>query len=122
MGVNKTDLSSTAAGIADLLGGVKSMDDYQSLMKGVFKRVAERALQAEMTQHLGYDKHAVTGKNTGNSRNGASRKTIIADDGDAEIDTPRDRDSSFHTLTCHLSGKVKLGKTLAVLSRNLQGE
>ena len=41
-----------------------------------------------MTQHLGYDKHAVTGKNTGNSRNGVSRKTIIADDGYVEIDTP----------------------------------
>ena len=40
MGTSKTDLSSTAAGIADLLGGVKSMDDYQSLMKDVFKRVA----------------------------------------------------------------------------------
>ena len=81
MGTSKTDLTTTAAGIADLLGGVKSMDDYQSLMKEVFKRFAEGALQAEMTQHLGYEKHAVTGKNTGNSRNGVSRKTIIADDG-----------------------------------------
>ena len=52
MATTKTDLSQTAAGIADLLGSVKSMDDYQSLMKDVFKRVAERALQAEMTQHL----------------------------------------------------------------------
>ena len=95
MGTTKTDLTGTAAGIADLLGGIKSMDDYQSLMKDVFKRVAERALQAEMTQHLGYDKHASTGKNTGNSRNGVSRKTIIADDGYVEIDTPRDRDGSF---------------------------
>ena len=58
MGTSKTDLTTTAAGIADLLGGVKSMDDYQSLMKEVFKRVAERALQAEMTPHLGYDIHA----------------------------------------------------------------
>jgi len=88
MATTKTDLSTTAAGIADLLNGVKNMDDYQD----VFKRVAERALQAEMTQHLGYDKHAATGKNTGNSRNGVSRKTIIADDGYVEIDTPRDRD------------------------------
>ena len=49
MATPKTDLSQTAAGIADFLGGVKSMDDYQSLMKDVFKRVAKRALQAEMT-------------------------------------------------------------------------
>ncbi|MDO9204414.1 MAG: hypothetical protein Q7T42_02470 [Methylotenera sp.] len=56
MATTKTDLSTTAAGIADLLNGVKNMDDYQSLMKDLFKRVAERALAAEMTQHLGYDK------------------------------------------------------------------
>jgi putative transposase len=71
------------------------MEDYQSLMKDVFKSVAERALLVEMTQHLGYDKHAATGKNTGNSCNGVSRKTIIGDDGYVEIDIPRDRDSSF---------------------------
>lgn len=47
MATTKTELSATAANIADLLDGVKSMDDYQSLMKDVFKRVAERALQAE---------------------------------------------------------------------------
>ena len=73
------------------------MDDDQSLMKDGFKRIAERALQAEMGQHLGDDKHAAVGKNTSNSRNGISRKTIIADDGDGdevEIDTPRDRDGS----------------------------
>ena len=62
-----------------------------------YSSVAERALQAEVTQHLGYDKHAATGKNTGNSRNGVSRKTIIAD-GYVEIDTPRDRGGSFHAL------------------------
>ncbi len=95
MATTKAELSATAANIADLLDGVKSMDDYQSLMKDVFKHVAERALQAEMTQHLGYDKHAATGKNTGNSRNGVSRKTVIADDGYVEIDTPRDRLGTF---------------------------
>ena len=73
------------------------MDDDPSLMKDGFKRIAERALQAEMGQHLGDDKHAAVGKNTSNSRNGISRKTIIADDGDGddvEMDTPRDRDGS----------------------------
>ena len=71
------------------------MDDDPLLMKNGFKRIAERALQAEMLQHLGDDKHVAVGKNTGNSRNGISRKTIIADDGDGEIDRPRDRDGSF---------------------------
>ena len=77
------------------------MDDDPSHMKDGFKRIAKRALQAEMVQPLGDDKPAAVGKNTGNSRNGISHKTIIADDdgdgddGDVEIDTPRDRDGSF---------------------------
>ena len=74
------------------------MDDDPSHMKDGFKRIAERALQAEMGQHLGDDKHATVGKNTSNSRNGIITITIIADDGDGddvEIDTPRDRDGSF---------------------------
>lgn len=49
--------------------------------------------KAGLTQ--GYDKHTSTGKNTGNSLNGVSRKTIIADDGYVEIDTPRDSNNSF---------------------------
>ena len=53
MGTSKTDLFSNAAGILDLLGGAKSIDDYKLLKKDAFKRVTERALQAEMTQHLG---------------------------------------------------------------------
>ena len=63
-------------------------------MKDGFKRIAEHALQAEMLQPLGDDKPAAVGKNTGNRRNGISRKNI-ADDDDGEIDTPRDRDGSF---------------------------
>ena len=51
METTKTDLNQTAAGIAHLLSNFKSMDDYQSLMKDVLKRVVERALSAEMTQH-----------------------------------------------------------------------
>ena len=70
------------------------MDDDQSLMKDGFKRIAERALQAEMGQHLGDDKHAAVGKNTSNSRNSISRNSIIADDGEVEMATPRDRDGS----------------------------
>lgn len=44
------------------------------LLKELFKRVAERALEAEMVLHLGYERHAVAGRGSGNSRNGRSRK------------------------------------------------
>ena len=63
MGTTKPDLCTTAAGIADWLNGVKNRDDDQSLMKDGFKRIAKRALQAEMLQPLGDDKPAAVGKN-----------------------------------------------------------
>ncbi len=49
-----------------------------------------------MVDHLGYDKHAVEGRNLGNSRNGTRSKTVLTDNcGPVEIDVPRDRDASF---------------------------
>ena len=66
-----------------------------SFLKELQKRFIERALEAEMTDHLGYPKDSPDGKNTGNSRNGKTRKTVTGPEGDFEIETPRDRDSSF---------------------------
>jgi len=65
------------------------------LLTGLTKTVLETALEAEMDEHLGYPKHAVSGRNTGNSRNGARRKTVLTDVGEVEIDVPRDREGSF---------------------------
>ena len=59
------------------------------------KKLAERALEAEMEQHLGYAKHDAAGKNSGNSRNGKSRKSVRSIHGDIEQETPRDRNGSF---------------------------
>ena len=52
-------------------------------------------MNAEMDEHLGYEKHSVSGKNSGNSRNGTSSKVIKGDFGEVEISTPRDRKSTF---------------------------
>jgi putative transposase len=57
--------------------------------------VLERALQGEMTEHLGYPKHGSTSAQTGNSRNGTSRKTLKGDFGEVELETPRDRNGEF---------------------------
>lgn len=65
------------------------------LLKELTKRLAETALETEMTEHLGYEKDAVEGRSSGNSRNGKGRKTIHTDTGSVEIDVPRDRDGSF---------------------------
>lgn len=65
------------------------------LLKILTKRIVEKAMTAEMDQHLGYTKHDSAGKNNGNSRNGKSQKTIITEQGDVHIDVPRDRNSEF---------------------------
>jgi putative transposase len=68
------------------------------IIKDLTKRVVERALNAEMDHHLGYEKHSKAGDNTGDSRNGTSKKTIIADNREIEIDVPRDRNGSFEPI------------------------
>jgi len=65
------------------------------LLKQLTKRLIEKAMNAEMTEHLGYEKHETAEKRVSNSRNGKSKKTVITDDGDIEIDIPRDRNGEF---------------------------
>jgi putative transposase len=82
----------------ELLKDYKSPDDMfgdDGLLQQLTKAVVERALQGELTHHLGYEKHDPAGKNSGNSRNGKSAKTIKGKRGQLRIDVPRDRDSSF---------------------------
>ncbi|MBT2529745.1 IS256 family transposase [Streptomyces sp. ISL-99] len=65
------------------------------LLQQLTKRLLESALEGEITDHLGYDKHDPAGKNGGNSRNGTRSKTVLTDVGPVEITVPRDRDGSF---------------------------
>jgi putative transposase len=65
------------------------------LLTGLTKTVLETALEAEIDEHLGYPKHAVEGRNKGNSRNGVRSKTVLTEVGEVEIEVPRDRDGSF---------------------------
>ncbi len=65
------------------------------LFKELKKRMVEKALGAELTGHLGYDKSDPAGYGSGNSRNGASKKTVTSEDGSVEIGVPRDRNGSF---------------------------
>jgi putative transposase len=65
------------------------------LLKQLTKAILERVMQAELTHHLGYEKHSLTGYNTGNSRNGSSKKTLQGDFGELPIEVPRDRQSTF---------------------------
>ncbi len=84
--------------IDQLLEGCNSPEDIlgeAGLLKQLTKKVAERALEAEMEMHLGYSKNEPSGRNTGNSRNGKTRKTVRSTDGELELEVPRDRNGTF---------------------------
>jgi putative transposase len=65
------------------------------LLKQLTKALMERALNAELTEHLGYEKHDPAGYNSGNSRNGATPKTVQGEFGAIVVETPRDRNGTF---------------------------
>ena len=65
------------------------------LLAQLTKRLVESALEGEITDHLGYDRHDAAGRDGGNSRNGHRSKTVLTEVGPVEIDVPRDRDGSF---------------------------
>jgi len=65
------------------------------LLAGLTKDVLEAGLEAEMSEHLGYDKHDPVGRDKGNSRNGSRAKKLLTDVGPVDIEVPRDRDGSF---------------------------
>jgi putative transposase len=84
--------------IDQLLKDYKSPEDVlgeNGLLKQLTKAVLERAMAAELTHHLGYEKHDPKGNNSGNSRNGKSRKNLKGEFGTLPIEVPRDRQSSF---------------------------
>lgn len=72
-----------------------SMQDVHDLLKELFKGTIEQMLEAEMDEHLGYDKHSPLGDLSGNSRNGYNKKTIQTQMGKTEIKIPRDRNGEF---------------------------
>jgi putative transposase len=68
------------------------------LLRALTKTVIETALEEEMAEHLGYDKHDPVGRNRGNSRNGKRAKTVLTDSGEVAVDVPRDRQGSFEPV------------------------
>jgi putative transposase len=84
--------------IDELLKGYQKPEDIigeNGLLKRFVKAVLERAMNAELTHHLGYEKHDPAGYNSGNSRNGTSGKKVKGEFGELEIEVPRDRASTF---------------------------
>jgi putative transposase len=84
--------------IDELLKGFTSPEDIlgqSGLVKQLTKAILERALEGELTTHLGYDKHDTAGNNSGNSRNGHTSKTLKSEHGELPVNVPRDRNSTF---------------------------
>jgi putative transposase len=84
--------------IDELMAGSPKGEDLlgpDGLLKRLSGALVERALEAELTEHLGYEKHDPSGNGSGNSRNGTSSKTLRTDIGDVPIQVPRDRKGSF---------------------------
>jgi putative transposase len=88
--MDKKDLEAFAREAAKTLKTEKDFSDFRAMLTRV---TVEAALNAELDDHLGYDKHEQS--NSDNSRNGVTRKTLRTEDGQFELDTPRDRHDDF---------------------------
>lgn len=91
------------------------------LLADLTKQVLETSLEVEMEEHVGYPKHAVEGRNLGNSRNGTRSKTVITEVGPVELDVPRDRDGTFEPLTVRKGQRRLDGVDAMVISLTAKG-
>jgi putative transposase len=81
--------------LADAKAAGTPIDGTNGLLNQMTKAVLERALQAEMTHHLGYERDDPAGHGSGNSRNGSATKTVSTTNGPVTIAVPRDRNGEF---------------------------
>src|SRR5579875_2393306 len=111
--------------IDQLLAGAQTEQEIAGpggLLAQLTKRLVERAMEVELTDHLGYEPHAEPPGGTGNTRNGTSPKTLITDHGQVPLDAPRDRDGSFQPKIVRKRQRRFEGfddKILALYSRGL---
>jgi putative transposase len=118
--------------IAELLKDYKGPEDMigeNGLLKQVTKAVLEAAMKAEMSEHLGYEKYDPGGRNSGNSRNGKTSKTLKGEFGEIELETPRDRAGEFEprlvkkhqTRWTGFDEKILSMYALGMTTRDIQG-
>lgn len=91
------------------------------LLTGLTKNVLEAGLEAEMSEHLGYDKHEPAGRNSGNSRNGTRSKRVLTDVGPVDIEVPRDREGSFEPQLVRKHQRRLTGVDEMVISLTAKG-
>src|SRR6266566_6976836 len=111
--------------IDELLAGASTEEEIVGpggVLAALTRRLVERAMEVELTDHLGYEPHAEPPGGTGNTRNGSTPKTLVTEHGSVPIDTPRDRDGSFEPKIVRKRQRRFEGfdeKILALYSRGL---
>jgi putative transposase len=111
--------------VDELLAGARTEEEIVGpggLLSQLTKRLVERAMEVELTDHVGYDRHQEPPGGAGNTRNGSTPKTLITEHGPVPIDTPRDRDGSFEPRIVRKRQRRFEGfdeKILALYSRGL---
>jgi putative transposase len=111
--------------IDQLLAGASTEQEIAGpggLLAALTKRLVERAMEVELTDHLGYEPHAEPPGGTGNTRNGTTPKRLVTEQGEVVIDAPRDRDGSFSPKIVRKRQRRFEGfddKILALYSRGL---
>jgi len=111
--------------IDELLAGASTEEEIVGpggLLAQLTKRLVERAMEVELTDHLGYEPHLEPPGGAGNTRNGSTPKTLVTEHGPVGIDTPRDRDGSFEPKIVKKRQRRFVGfdeKILALYSRGL---
>jgi putative transposase len=91
------------------------------LLTALVRRVLQTSLEVEMTDHLGYERHAREGRGSGNSRNGTYAKTVSTDVGKVKLQVPRDRDASFEPVTVPKGQRRLEGLSALVISLYAKG-
>jgi putative transposase len=111
--------------VDELLAGAKTEEEIVGpggLLSRLTKRLVERAMEVELTDHLGYEPHQEPPGGVGNTRNGSTPKTLVTEHGPVAIKTPRDRDGSFEPKIVRKRQRRFEGfddKILALYSRGL---
>jgi putative transposase len=111
--------------IDELLAGARTEEEIVGaggLLADLTRRLVERALSAELTEHLGYERHQEPPGGSGNTRNGTTPKTLVTEHGPVQVKTPRDRNGSFEPQIVRKGQRRFQGfddKILALYSRGL---
>ena len=110
------------AAAAALAAAASGPEDLMAQLRELKRRTLQSMLDAEMEEHLGYEKHSPKGYNSGNSRNGTSKKTVLTEDSALEVRVPRDRNGTFEPKVVEKGQRRLKGfddKVIALYARGL---